>query len=94
MKNETIITGKTKTKKMGKRKIIIVCEHCEDIAIFSDSWETLHLAEDYECFKCGHKNKMKNETTEYECEDCEDGENLVEGSECFHCGNENGELKK
>ncbi len=57
---------------------------------------------------------MKNETTikltkdvsitfnssEYECEYCEDGKNLgalldgIEDSECFHCGNENGELKK
>jgi len=33
-------------------------------------------------------------SSEYDCEDCEDGENLVEGDECFHCGNEKGELKK
>ena len=52
MKNKTIITGKTKTKKMSKRKIFIECEHCGHLASFSDSWGTFHLAEDYECFHC------------------------------------------
>jgi len=24
--------------------------------------------------------------TEYQCDACEDGENLVEGYQCWHCG--------
>jgi len=65
MKNKTIITGKTKTKKMSKRKIFIECEHCGHLASFSDSWGTFHLAEDYECFHCGNKNGEKKRNYKY-----------------------------
>ena len=50
--------------KMRKQKII-VCEHCKHIAIFSNAWESLHLAEDYECFSCGNKNGEKKRNYKY-----------------------------
>ena len=53
------------TELVRKQKIFIVCEHCEHIASFSDTWGTLHLVEGYECFYCGNKNGEKKRNYKY-----------------------------
>ena len=34
-----------------------------------------------------------DENSIYDCDKCEDGNNLIKGMECYHCGNDAGVLK-